>query len=69
MAIQYAHSLLFACPNCKSPIVIGSLSEQKNLENIDAVDFAATCAYCRHSFNIPAIHAKKHYVEEWPYQE
>ena len=66
--MQYAHSLLFVCTNCKSPIVVGCLSAQKTLESVDELNFAATCAYCKYSFNLPAVTAKKHYVEEWPHQ-
>jgi RNase P subunit RPR2 len=67
--MQFAHSFLFVCPNCKFPIVIGCLSAERNLEGTDAAHFAMTCASCRHSFNLPALSAKKHYVEEWPHQE
>lgn len=69
METQYAHSLLFACPNCQFPIVIGCLSIRRNLEGIDAENFAATCASCRRSYNLPGVTAKKHYVDEWPYAE
>src|SRR5215469_4541041 len=69
MATQFAHSLLFVCPNCKSPIFIGCLSIKRNIEDIDDEHFAVSCATCKHSFNMPALAAKKHYVDEWPYQQ
>lgn len=66
MKTRYAHSLLFACPNCQFPIVIACLSEQRVLEHAEEQFFAVTCGSCRYSFNLPASKAKKQYVEEWP---
>jgi len=43
MATQFAHSLLFVCPNCKSPIFIGCLSVKRNIEDIDDEHFAVSC--------------------------
>jgi hypothetical protein len=68
MAIQFAHLLLFVCPNCHFPIIVSCLSDDRSLEDIDSEHFAAGCASCRQSFNIPGADAKKHYVEDWPYQ-
>lgn len=66
MTKQYAHSLLFVCPNCKLPILVSGIGEDQDPKNLDAQYFAATCSYCRQSFNIPGADAKKHYVDEWP---
>jgi hypothetical protein len=65
---QFAHILVFGCPNCKFPIVVGCLSDKRNLEDIDAQFFALTCADCKHSFNLVAVEAVRHYVEEWPHR-
>lgn len=67
MAIQFAHLLLFVCPNCQFPIIVSCLSYDRSLEDIDSEHFAASCGACRHSFNIPGAAAKKHYVEDWPF--
>jgi hypothetical protein len=68
MATQFAHLLLFVCPNCRFPIIVGCLSHDRSLENVDAEHFAASCASCGRSFNISGTAAKKHYVEDWPYE-
>jgi hypothetical protein len=68
MATQFAHLLLFVCPNCNFPIAVSCVSGERSLENIGGEHFAASCASCRYSFNIPGAAAKKHYVEDWPHQ-
>jgi transcription elongation factor Elf1 len=61
---RYVHTLLFACPDCNLPIVIGRLSVDKNGENNEAL--LIKCSYCGKSFKVPSQHARRRYVEEWP---
>jgi len=63
--LRFAHMLLFACPDCRTPIVAGLLSGTGNLEDIDADYFLLQCGHCQESFHLPALSAKRHYVEEW----
>lgn len=61
---RYVHTLLFACPECNLPIVIGRLSTDKNGEKNEAL--LIRCSYCSKSFKVPSQHARRRYVEEWP---
>jgi hypothetical protein len=66
MADRYVHVLLFVCPECGLPVVISRVSAEKNSEDVDAQRLHITCSYCDPSFNVTAVTAKKHYVENWP---
>jgi len=61
---QYVHTLLFACPSCNFPIVIGRLRTEKLAEQSEAL--LIKCSFCGKSFKIPSHDARKHYVEDWP---
>jgi hypothetical protein len=60
--------LLFACPDCRIPIVTSVLSGTGNLEDVDADYFLLQCGHCKGSFHLPAFSAMRHYVEEWDLQ-
>jgi aspartate carbamoyltransferase regulatory subunit len=65
MANRYAHVLLFECPECILPIAISRISKDKNLEKIDSERIRLRCSYCDESFDVHAVDAKRHYVEDW----
>ena len=65
MATRYVHILLFVCPECNFPVAISHVSNEKNLEGVDAERLDLTCSYCKASFNATIVTAKRHYVEEW----
>jgi hypothetical protein len=67
--LRYAHTLLFDCPQCKLPIAIGLISEQGNLEDIDAKAVHIQCRNCETSAQVVAATAQRHYVDEWPFKE
>ena len=66
--LRFAHTLLFACPDCCSPIVAGLLTVTRNLEDVDGHYFLLQCHQCKGAFSLPAFSAKRHYVEEWDSQ-
>ena len=63
--VRYAHVLLFACPDCNLPVSISRVSNEKNLEIVDAERLRVTCSYCGKSSHVIATQARRHYVEEW----
>ena len=63
---KYAHMLLFACPECNLPVAISRVSNEKNLERVDAESLHIICGYCGNSSDVTAVTAKAHFVEEWP---
>jgi len=66
MAVRYAHTFLFVCPACGLPIAISRVTKEQNSEDLGAELLRIKCSYCDKSSDIRALHAKKHYVEEWP---
>jgi uncharacterized protein YlaI len=65
-ATQYVHTLLFVCPECKSPVAINRVTKEKNLEMVDAARLRIKCSFCGKSSDVIAVTAKRHYLEEWP---
>ncbi len=65
MIAQYVHTLLFHCPNCGQPMAVSHVSDEKNLETVDAQSFRVGCRSCHQSFVLPALRAKSHSVREW----
>lgn len=63
--VRYVHVLLFVCPDCNLPVSISRVSNEKNLETVDAEHFRMACGYCEKSSELTAVEAKRHYVEEW----
>jgi len=66
MTKQYAHVLLFACPDCDSPIAISLVTNERNLESTDGQSMRVFCTHCYNSSYVTAVMAKKHYVDDWP---
>ncbi len=65
MATRFVHTLLFACPECNLPVAISRVSNEKNLEGVDAEQLQLRCSYCEKVSDATAVTAKRHYVEEW----
>ena len=42
--------------------------DQGNLEPIDETRITIKCAYCQKSVEVISVTAKRHYVDEWPYE-
>jgi len=61
---NYAHVLLFACPNCERPLVSACASTKKNLEVAEAEWFAPHCL-CGWTGDLAGVTALKHWVEGW----
>lgn len=65
MSARYVHVLLFVCPECNLPVAISRVSNEKNLEGVDAERLEITCSYCKASSTVTTVTAKRHFVEEW----
>ncbi|HTQ95658.1 MAG TPA: hypothetical protein VMH89_02570 [Candidatus Acidoferrum sp.] len=63
--MRYAHILVFSCPDCNLPIAITRISNEKNLEKVDAEALDIRCSYCESTTHMSAVNAKLHYVESW----
>jgi hypothetical protein len=64
MAVRYAHTLLFACPDSHRNISITSVSDRSNIEAVDALTFHVQCLSCQKSVDLPGYLAKTHSVKE-----
>jgi hypothetical protein len=64
-ATRFVHILLFACPDCNLPVSTSRVSNERNLETVDAEHLCIACGYCEKSSDVIAFVAKRHYVEEW----
>lgn len=51
------------------PIAISLINQESNLEDIDAETVSIKCVHCQHSEQTPAVTAKRHYVDEWPFED
>jgi hypothetical protein len=61
---QFAHVLLFACPQCERPLASACASKQRNLEDADAHWFNPHC-HCGWTGDVIGAIATKHWVEPW----
>lgn len=61
---HFAHSLLFRCGKCGSPVAIGILVEDRGLEAVDANSFALECP-CGWSGQAMGAQARRHWVVSW----
>ena len=61
---QFAHVLLFTCPDCGRPLASACASNNRNLEVADAHWFQPHC-YCGWLGDVAGILAVKHWVEPW----
>lgn len=61
---QFAHVLLFSCPNCDSPLASACVSTRKNLEPAEAHWFSPHC-HCGWTGDVMGVNAVKHWVEPW----
>jgi hypothetical protein len=66
MVPGYVHILLFVCPKCNLPVAISRVSNERNLERVDAESLHIKCSYCENLSDVVSAAAKRHYVEEWP---
>jgi endogenous inhibitor of DNA gyrase (YacG/DUF329 family) len=62
---RFVHTLLFACPECGSPVAINRVTNEKKLEIVDAERLRIKCSFCNKSSDVIAVTAKRHYLEEW----
>jgi len=64
IAEQFAHVLLFDCPQCGRPLASACASTKKNLEDADAHWFNPHC-HCGWTGDVIGIIALRHWVEPW----
>jgi hypothetical protein len=61
---QFAHVLLFSCPECSRPLASACASPNRNLEVADAHWFNPHCR-CGWTGDVMGVIAVKHWVEAW----
>ena len=61
---QFAHVLLFSCPNCGRPLASACASRSFNLEEADAHWFNPHC-HCGWTGDVIGVATQKHWVEPW----
>lgn len=64
IAEQFAHVLLFECPQCGRPLASACASTKKNLEDADAHWFNPHC-HCGWTGDVIGVTAQRHWVESW----
>jgi len=64
IAEQFAHVLLFDCPQCGRPMASACASTKKSLEDADAHWFNPHC-HCGWTGDVTGIVALRHWVEPW----
>jgi hypothetical protein len=61
---NYAHVMLFSCPDCGSPLATACASTKRNLEQAEAHWFSPRC-HCGWTGDVMGVLAVRHWVEEW----
>ena len=61
---QFAHVLLFACPECGRPLASACFNTKQSLEDADAHWFNPHCP-CGWTGDVAGVTAIKHWVEPW----
>jgi hypothetical protein len=61
---QFAHVLLFSCPQCGRPLASACANQALNLEGADAHWFTPRC-HCGWSGEVIGVTAVRHWVEPW----
>jgi hypothetical protein len=44
--MRFVHLLLFRCPDCNLPVAVARITDERNLEGIDAETIEMNCSYC-----------------------
>ena len=61
---QFAHVLLFSCPECGAPLATACASARRNLEPAEGHWFNPHC-HCGWTGDVMGVTAIKHWVEGW----
>lgn len=64
VAEQFAHVLLFGCPQCGRPLASACASTKESLEGADAHWFNPHC-HCGWTGDVVGVTAVKHWVAPW----
>jgi hypothetical protein len=64
LAEQFAHVMLFQCPQCGRPLASACASTEQSLEGADAHWFNPRC-HCGWTGSVIGMTAVKHWVESW----
>jgi hypothetical protein len=62
---SFVHVLLFGCSQCGRPVPSAVLSENRNVEDVDAGSIIVTCP-CGWSGRVLGVEARGHWVNGWP---
>jgi hypothetical protein len=61
---QFAHVMLFECPECRRPLASACASTKRSLEDADAHWFSPHCP-CGWTGEVIGLTAVRHWVEPW----
>ena len=62
---QFVHTLLFECPACHMPVVVGRLSVHGTREAISNEAQNIECLYCELGFRVVVASAREHHIVVW----
>jgi len=62
---QFAHVLLFACPECRRPLASACFTSKRSLEEADGRFFNPHC-HCGWTGAVAGLQAVRHWVHPWP---
>jgi len=64
MAVRYAHTLLFVCPDCNRSVSVTRVNDDKNLQALEEYQFQLTCVTCQKDFERLGRSAAAHSVQK-----
>jgi hypothetical protein len=65
MTIQYVHTFVFACANCRLPAAVTRVSGEQTRKSFGDGSMRTFCGWCGKACYGSAATAQHHYVEEW----
>jgi hypothetical protein len=62
---KYVHTMVFACPDCGLPVVIGVMSVHGNRAATSSEWHNIKCCFCEKAFRVVVSTAREHYIAVW----
>jgi len=62
---KFVHTIVFACPDCSLPVVIGVVSVHGNRSAISNEWQNIKCCFCEKAFRVVVSTAREHYIAVW----
>ena len=64
-ASLFVHALVFECPACNLPVVVGRVSPYGGRAAISHEAQNVTCPFCEDSFRVIVASSREHYIAVW----